>query len=117
MDYIDYDTFKKMDIRVGTLKSIETIEGADKLLKCMIDCGDKTDDGEPKLRQILSGVREYYPEYEKLIGRQLLYIVNLETRTIRGFESHGMLLAVDGKDGIPVFLIPEQEVDPGSKVR
>jgi tRNA-binding EMAP/Myf-like protein len=67
------------------------------------------------VRQILSGIREYYPDYNELIGKQVLYIVNLEPRTIRGFESNGMLLAVG--EGAPVFLIPETPVDPGSAVR
>ena len=47
----------------------------------------------------------------------MLYIVNLEPRMIRGVESQGMLMAVDGKDGKPVFLSPEFPVSPGSKVR
>ncbi len=122
--FVTYDEFKKMDIRVGKVMSVEPVEGADKLLKFMLDFNEVTDDGSPKQRQIVSGIREYYPEYEKLIGKQLLYIVNLEPRTIRGVESHGMLLAVDGRvtspeggDMPPVFLVPEIEVTPGVKVR
>lgn len=109
MENITYDEFKKMDIRVGTIKEIEPVEGTDKLLRCQIDFG------EPQLRQIISGIREYYPTFETLIGKQVLYIVNLEPREIRGHMSHGMLMAV-GNDK-PVFLIPEEPVDPGSKVR
>jgi methionyl-tRNA synthetase len=108
MEYVTYDEFKKMDIRVGTIKQVEPIEGTDKLLKCQIDFGD------PEPRQIISGIREYYPEYEALIGKQVLYIVNLEPREIRGNMSHGMLMAVGDT---PVFLIPESPVAPGSKVR
>ena len=52
-----------------------------------------------------------------LINKQVLYIVNLEPRTIKGHESNGMLLAVDGIDGRPVFLIPEVAVNAGSKIR
>ncbi len=127
MEYVSYDEFKKMDMRVGTIKSVEPVEGADKLLKCMIDFGETEPivaiEGElvgepaPKLRQIVSGIREYFPEYEKLVGKQVLYIINLEPRTIKGVESQGMLMAVDGKDGKPVFLTPELEVNPGTKVR
>lgn len=134
MEYISYDAFKKMDMRVGTIKSVEPIEGADKLLKFMIDFGEvenvtavegevlegvveSTPETKPKLRQILSGIREFFPEYEQLVGKQALYIVNLEPRTIRGLESHGMLMAVDGPDGKPVFLTPEREVNAGSQVR
>ncbi len=123
MEYVTYDEFKKMDIRIGTIRYIEEIEGADKLLKFLVQfteeikTGDFTmEDGSiVPVRQILSGIREYYPDYSTLIGKQVLYIVNLEPRTIRGLESHGMLMAVG--DGVPIFLIPESPVEPGSRVR
>lgn len=117
MEYITYDEFKKMDIRIGTIKEIEPVPETDKLLRCQIDFGETTEDGTSKLRQIVSGIREYYPEYEKLINKQVLYIVNLEPRKIKGFESNGMLMAVDGADGNPVFLVPDSEVSAGTKVR
>jgi methionyl-tRNA synthetase len=124
MEYVNYDEFKKMDMRVGTIKAVEPVPDTDKLLKFQIDFGDTEDSGEgegatlvPKFRQIVSGIHEFYPEYQKLIGKQVLYIVNLEPRTIKGVESNGMLMAVDGKGGAPVFLTPEVEVDAGSKVR
>ncbi len=132
MEYVTYEDFKKMDMRIGTIRSVEPVEGSDKLLRCMIDFGEteeipaveegaETPEGVsapvPKLRQIVSGIREYYPEYQSLEGKQVLYIVNLEPRTIRGVESHGMLMAVDGTDGRPVFLTPETPVHPGSRVR
>lgn len=111
MEYVTYEEFKKMDIRVGTIREVEPVPDTDKLLKCMIDFG------EGELRQIISGIHEFYPEFEKLVGKQVLYIVNLEPRTIKGLQSNGMLMAVDGKDGRPVFLTPEVEVEAGSKVR
>lgn len=135
MEYVTYDEFKKMDMRVGTIKAVEPVPETDKLLKFQIDFGDmvpeegneNTESGEvveseekkmiPKFRQIVSGIHEFYPEYEKFIGKQVLYIVNLEPRTIKGVESNGMLMAVDGKDGKPVFLTPEVEVNAGSQVR
>lgn len=115
MEYISYDEFKKMDIRIGTIKEIEPVEGTDKLLRCQIDFGADLATGETGLRQIVSGIREYYPEYHQLIGKQVLYIVNLEPREIRGHVSHGMLMAV-GNDK-PIFLVPDEPVAPGSKVR
>jgi len=117
MEYITYEQFKKLDIRVGTIKEIEEVPETDKLLKCQVDFNEIDEEGNKKLRQIISGLKEYYPEYEKLIGKQVLYIVNLEPREIKGFKSEGMLMAVDGLDGKPVFLIPEVEVNAGSKVR
>lgn len=140
MEYVTYEEFKKLDMRIGTIRAVEPVEGTEKLLKCQIDFGMKYEESElkapdsaehdlelppvvesiqpvPDIRQIVSGIREYFPEYEKLVGKQVLYIVNLEPRTIRGVESQGMLMAVDGIDGKPVFLTPEIPVNPGSKVR
>jgi methionyl-tRNA synthetase len=117
MEYISYEEFKKMDIRVGTIKEVEPVPETDKLLRCQIDFNEVDEEGNKKLRQIVSGIHEYYPEYQTLIGKQVLYILNLEPRTIKGATSSGMLMAVDGIDGRPVFLIPEVEVGDGSKVR
>lgn len=117
MEYISYEEFKKMDIRIGTIREVEPVPETDKLLRFQIDFGEKDEEGNLKLRQIISGIKEYYPEYQKLIGKQVLYIINLKPRKIKGYESNGMLMAVDGKDGVPVFLVPENEVDSGSKVR
>jgi len=116
MEYVSYEEFKKMDIRVGTIREIEPVPDTDKLLRCQIDFNEVSEDGNKKLRQIISGIHEFYPDYEKLIGKQVLYIVNLEPRKIKGFESNGMLMAVDGKDGRPVFLVPEVEVDSGARI-
>ena len=117
MEKVTYEEFKKMDIRVGRVVAVEAIEGADKLLKFQIDFGEVDEEGKSQPRPIVSGLKEFYPNYIDLVGKQLLYIVNLEPRTIKGIESQGMLLAVDGADGIPVFLVPESGVNPGSKVR
>lgn len=109
--YLTYGEFKKLDARVGHIKKVEPVEGADKLLRFEIDFGEGSD------RQIVSGIREYFPEYENLVGKQALYVLNLEPREIKGVISYGMLMAVDGLDGKPVFLVPEHEVNPGSNVR
>lgn len=116
MEHVTYEEFKKLDIRVGTIKEVKEIPETDKLLCFQLDFGEIDEEGNKKLRQIVSGLHEYYPDYEKLVGRQLLYIVNLEPRKIKGFESNGMLLAVDGQDGRPIFLIPETEAPAGARV-
>ncbi len=127
MNYVSYDDFKKMDMRLGHIRFVEPIEGTDKLLRFEIDFGENKDQeslpfGKEEyvnrdVRQIVSGVREFFPEYEQLVGTYGLYILNLEPREIRGVMSHGMLMAVDGIDGKPVFLGPQSEVEPGAKVR
>ena len=117
MEYIKYEDFKKMDIRLGTIREVEPVPETDKLLCFQIDFNEHDENGNLKLRQIVSGLREYYPDYDLLVGKQVLYIINLEPRTIKGRESNGMLMAVDGLDGRPVFLTPEVSVEVGSKVR
>ncbi len=138
MENITYDDFKKLQMQLGTVRFVEPVEGTDKLLRFELDFGvavtaepvEGEEDAEEielpfgkeeysgrDIRQIVSGIREFYPEYEQLVGKQLLYVTNLEPREIRGVVSNGMLMAVDGKDGNPVFLVPENPVDPGSKVR
>lgn len=112
-----------MDIRVGTIREVEEIPETDKLLRCQIDFGPSFASGEAMagegerngLVQIVSGIKEYYPDPSVLINKQVLYIVNLEPRKIKGYESNGMLMAVDGVEGKPVFLIPEVEVSPGAR--
>ncbi len=117
MEYVKYEDFKKMDMRIGTIIEVEPVPETDKLLKGLIDFNEVDEEGNKKLRQIISGIHEYYPDLSVLIGKQVLYIVNLEPRSIKGVESNGMLMAIDGLDGKPVFLVPEVEVGAGSKVR
>ncbi len=108
---ISYEQFKAVEMKVGKIISGEVVEGADKLYKFMVDLGEENP------RQILSAIREYYPDIETLIGKKLVFVSNLEPRTIRGFESNGMVLAVDGLENQPVFLVPESDVNPGSSAR
>jgi len=115
IEYVSYEEYQKMDIRVGTIKEIEPVPDTDKLLRCQIDFGEVDENGNKKLRQIISGIKEYFPDFNVLINKQVLYIINLEPRKIKGFESNGMLIAVDGLDEKPVFLVPENPVASGSK--
>ena len=97
METITIDDFKKMDIRVGKIITAESVEGADKLIKFSVDFG------EEQPRQILSAIKEWY-QPQDLVGEYGLFIINLEPRVIRGFTSHGMLMAVG--DDKPIFLVP-----------
>lgn len=103
------DDLKKLDIRVGTFTSVEAVEGSEKLYKEIVDFGP-----EIGQRQILSGIQKFYAP-EQLIGKQALFIVNLETRIMMGLESQGMLLATDDENG-PVLLSPEVKVPNGSTI-
>ncbi len=109
METISFEDFKKLDLRVGTIKSAGPVEGADKLLKLMVDIG-----GED--RQIVAGIAQSH-QPSSLIGAQIVVVTNLEPRTLRGVESRGMLLAAVGPNDTPVLLRPEKETPPGSEIR
>jgi methionine--tRNA ligase beta chain len=101
---------EKLDIRIGTFKSVETVEGSDKLYKEVVDFGPKI--GE---KQILSGIKQYFTP-DDLIGEQALFIVNLEPKIMMGLESQGMLLSTDDENAIPVLICPQVKVPDGAKI-
>ncbi len=111
-----YDDFARVEIKIGLVESVEIVEGADKLLKCMVDVGDVDAEGNKVLRQILSGIREYLDDPQSLVGKKFPYVVNLAPRTIRGLESHGMILAASHEDTL-ALLTPTNDVPPGTKIR
>ncbi len=104
---ISIDEFRKIELRVATIKSAEAHPNADKLLVLQIDLGSEQ-------RQICAGIRNHYTP-EELVGRQIVVVANLETAQLRGLESQGMLLAASD-DGRVVILSPEKTVQPGAKV-
>lgn len=111
-DMIKYDDFAKLDLRVGTIKSAEDLAGADKLWKLTVDLGKEIGD-----RTILAGIKKWYPKKE-LVGKQIIVIVNLEPRKMKGSESQGMLLAAANTDETKVILLsPEKGIENGSKVK
>ena len=106
MDTITIEQFKQVEIKIGKVLSCEKVEGTDKLLKLQVDFGDFQ-------RQILSGIAEHYSPSD-LEGKKLPFIVNLEPRILRGLESKGMLMAIEGDK--PVLLVPAEDVTEGSIV-
>ena len=107
---IPYETFKKVEMKVGQIISAEKIPDTDKLLKLSVDFAEETP------RQIVSGIALYFPDISTLIGKKCMFVTNLEPRTIKGFESNGMILAVG--DGETFSLVePDQKVLPGSSAR
>ncbi len=109
-EIISYDDFAKLDIAIGTITSIEIVEGADKLLKLTVDIGEESP------RQIISGIREYFEDIQTLVGKQCPFLVNLEPRVIRGFESQGMILAASA-DELFALLSPDVVLPPGTRIR
>jgi methionyl-tRNA synthetase len=108
---ISIDEFKKVEIKVGKILSAEIVPDADKLLKLSVDFR------EDAPRQIVSGIRAYYPEPEKLVGISCMFVTNLEPRTIKGLLSNGMLFAVGGGE-VPFSLLrPADDVPPGTSAK
>jgi len=108
---INYEDFSKLDIRVGLVKNCTKIPKSKNLYKLMVDCGGKD------LIQIVTGIAPFY-SIEELINEKLVILTNLKPRTIMGFESHGMLLAVDINNEPFLLKIDERKpVPPGSKIK
>ncbi len=110
---INFEEFKKIDLRVAKILSAERVENSEKLLKLSVDLGERDEAGSPAVRQVIAGVGTKY-EPESLIGKEIVIVANLEPRMLMGLESQGMLLAAN--DDGPVLLMPEREVTPGSKI-
>lgn len=110
---INFNDFQKIEIRVGEILSAEKIENSEKLLKLSVDFG------EEKPRQVVSGIAKTFKQPEKLVGKQFLFVANLEPRSIMGLESQSMILATHKikKSGEEIILMkPVKKVSNGSKL-
>lgn len=105
---ITIEEFLRVELRVGTVLEAEEVPGSEKLIKQIVDFG------ELGKRQILSGIKKWYKPAQ-LVGKQFIYVVNLEPRMMMGLESQGMLLATD--TGKPIILKPSKKVPAGAKIR
>jgi len=109
---ISIDDFKKVELAVGKILSAEKIPDTDKLLKLSVDLG------EPEPRQIVSGISRYFPDPEVLVGTKCMFVANLEPRTIRRYESNGMILAVSTEDGENFSLLsPHDGIPVGTRAK
>ena len=113
---INYEEFAKVEIRIGEIHSAEIVEGADKLLKLMVDVGDVDEAGNSIDRQILSGIRMYFEDPQVLVGKKFPFVVNLEPRVIRGLTSYGMILAASSEETL-ALLAPTNDVPAGTKLK
>jgi len=104
---ISIDDFRKVELKIATVKAAEPHPNADRLLVLQVDLGSEQ-------RQICAGIRNHYAP-EDLVGKQVVVVANLETATLRGLESQGMLLAASD-EGRVIVLTPEKSVAAGSKV-
>ncbi len=106
---VDFDTFEKLDIRVGHIKDCQKVKKSKKLLQFTIDDGSGVD------RTILSGIAAYY-EPEQLIGKDVLFVANFAPRKMMGIESQGMILSAVNFDGTLNVTTVTGNVKPGSQV-
>ncbi len=110
-DKIPYSDFQKVEMTLGKIILAEKIPETDKLLRLIVDFGEK----EP--RQIVSGISMYFPDTAVLVGKNCLFVTNLEPRMIRGHESNGMILALSTPDGKFSLLEPNREIPIGTRVK
>lgn len=106
---ISMSDLDKIDIRVGTIKSVEDIVQSDKMVKMTVDFGNFE-------RIILVGMKKERENPKEVEGKQALFVVNLAPKKMFGILSHGMLFDIGYQDGIiPVLAMPEKTVPNGTK--
>ncbi len=106
---IDMELIERVDIRVGTIVSVDDIVKSDKMVKLSVDFGDF-------MRSILVGMKKERENVKEIEGKQALFIVNLEPRKMFGEISEGMLFDIGYADGItPVLAQPEKPVPNGTR--
>jgi len=103
--YCSYEDFQKLDIRTATIRDVKDHPNADKLYILEL---------EPK-RKIVAGIKEFYKK-EELINKQIIFISNLEPKTIKGIESQGMLLAAGDKNKC-ILLCPDKKTEDNLKIK
>ncbi len=106
---ITFEDFQKMDIRVVKILAAEKVAKTKKLLKLKVNTGVDT-------REIISGIAEYY-QPEDLVGKQVLMLINLVPKNIKGVDSHGMVLMAENADGMLSTMLPDKPVKEGSTVK
>lgn len=140
---ISFADFQKIEIAVGRILSAEKVPATDKLLKLVVDFGQKLPlnpplkkEGEEStttpqipslekegreekkdIRQIISGVAAYFPDPQTLVGKKCMFVTNIAPRVIKGLESNGMLFAVSTEGGTFSLLEPNAEIPEGTRAK
>jgi methionyl-tRNA synthetase len=107
--YATIDDFQKIELRLGTVLSVDIVEGADKLYILKVDLGEESP------RQILSGIRQFVSP-EEMVGKQFPFVTNLAPRMLRGHESQGMILACSADETL-ALLEPTKKLPNGTRLR
>lgn len=108
VEEIDFDEFKRLDMRVGTIASVERVKRTEKLCRILVDLG------EAGRRQTISSLVGYYSP-EDLIGKRVVFLVNLKPAKFAGEISQGMLLAAE-KDGGLALVTVDREIPDGARI-
>ena len=108
MDYVSYDDFSKLDLRVAKIIYTEKIPEKSRIIKGTISLGDEE-------RDVIIGGAQFY-EPEDLVGKLVIVIANLEPKKMAGVESNAMLLAADIDDK-PFWLTVSEDVQEGTKIK
>ncbi len=106
---ISYDKFLSVEVKLGEILEVEEVSGSDKLLKLKVNFG------EEKLRQIISGIKNYFENPQDLVGKQCPFVTNLEPRKIFGLESDGMIFAVSDEENFSI-LEPSKKIKNGTRL-
>jgi methionine--tRNA ligase beta chain len=107
---IGFDVLDKIDIRVGTIEDVQDVERSDKLIRMRVNFGDHT-------RTIFSGMKTERKDCRELVGKQALFVVNLEPKKMMGEVSEGMIYDIGYADGIvPALAVPERPVPNGARL-
>lgn len=106
---ISIDVLSSIDIRVGTIREVEDVEKSNKLLKLTVSFGDHT-------RTVLAGMKQERENPAEIVGKQALFVINLEPRPMAGLVSEAMLFDLGFEDGItPALAVPERPVPDGTR--
>jgi methionyl-tRNA synthetase len=110
IEYLDFESFMKVELRVGTILSVEDHPNADRLYVV------KLDDGSEEGRTICAGIKEHYTS-EELLNKTVVFVANLKPRPLRGVVSEGMMLAADDGNGTVCLVTIDGDIGSGSLVR
>ncbi|QBO36318.1 methionine--tRNA ligase [Periweissella cryptocerci] len=106
---IEYDDFDKVELKVAEIIAAEEVPKSDKLLQFRLNAGDSQD------RQILSGIKKWYPEYQSLVGKKVVIVANMKPRKMMGRISQGMILSAEFDGEVKLTILPD-DVVPGSGI-
>lgn len=107
---INFDDFKKVEMKVGEILSAERVEGSDKLLKLSVNFAEESS------RQVISGIGKYFPDLGTLVGKHYAFVTNLEPRNIMGLESQAMIIAASTDESIAFFDVGDK-IPPGTPLK